>query len=219
MRRLTLLLALLALAGLAPAAALGSRPANAPEAEFIIEAIETSRVGGIDRIPLSWYQVERIRISSVNQRYASAFLDATPRARARLQPTDVLLEQVRGTWRVLDLDQIPCGIAPRRVLRDLFGGCVPSGPRILSFRVPRHVVCTGAQTEVRVRWRTRAAAGISFAVDGQPLSAAAGFPPSGAGNVPVPCDGSTHDIELWAFGSARTQAGPARRLVTTLPRS
>jgi len=218
MRRLTILLALAALCSLAPTAALGSRPADAPEAEFIIEAIETSRVGGLDRVPLSWYQVTRIRISSANQRYASAFIDATPRARARLQPTDVLLERVRGTWRVLDLDQIPCNIAPRRVLEDLFRGCVPGGPRIVRFTVPRTVACSGAQTEVRVSWRTRSAAAISFAVDGRPLSAAAGFSPNGAGNVPVPCDGAVHDIELWAFGSARTQAGPARRAVTTAPR-
>jgi hypothetical protein len=218
MRRLTFLLALLALGALAPAAALGSRPATAPEAEFIIEAIETSRVGGLDQIPLSWYEVTRIRVSTANPLYASAFIANTPRSRARLQPTDVLLEQVRGTWRVLDLDQIPCNIAPRRVLNDLFGGCVPSGPRIVSFTVPRQVSCSGAQTEVRVRWRTRGAGAISFAVDGQPLSAAAGFLPSGAGSVPVPCDGKVHDIELWAYGSARTQAGPVRRLVTTVPR-
>lgn len=218
MRRLTLLLALLALCALAPAAALGSRPATTPEAEFIIEAVETSRVGGLDRIPLSWYEVTRIRVSTVNQSYASAFIAATRAARARLQPTDVLLEQVRGTWRVLDLDQIPCNVAPRRVLTDLFGGCVPAGPTIVSFTVPRQASCSGAEADVRVRWRTRGAAAISFAVDGQPLSAAAGFPPSGAGNVPVPCDGTAHDIELWAYGAARTQAGPARRLVTTLPR-
>ncbi len=41
-------------------------------------------------------------------------------------------------------------------------------------------------------WTTANAQGVSFEVDGQPLSAAAGYPASGSGNMPVPCDNREH---------------------------
>lgn len=112
--------ALAALAG----PALASKPASAPQAEFIIQAVETSPL--TKRIPPADYQVRRIRVSTVNPRYASAFLQPSPRARNRVQSVVMLLRQSpNGSWRLLDLDAISCNLAPRRVLNDLFGGCIP----------------------------------------------------------------------------------------------
>jgi hypothetical protein len=219
-RHITSSVALCALtAVLAAGAALASRPATTPEAEFIIQGITTSKVGGINRIPKRWYQVTRIRVSTVDSNYAAAFLAATPAGRNRLQPTDVLVGQLTsGKWAVLDLDVIPCNIAPRAVLRDLFRGCIPApGPRFVSFQVVSAVTCTrGSSVPVPAIWHFVGAQAISFSVDGQPLSAAAGYPPSGTGNVPVPCDGGRHEIWLFAYGPGQTQSGPFIRQVRTV---
>jgi hypothetical protein len=119
-------------AGLAAAAAIGaaappalaSRPASPAQAEFIIQAVETSPF--TKRIPLADYQVRRIRVSTVNPRFASAYIQPTPRARNKVQSVTLLLRQnPSGSWRLLDLDAISCNLAPRRVLNDLFGGCIP----------------------------------------------------------------------------------------------
>ena len=45
--------------------------------------------------------------------------------------------------------------------------------------------------------------GVSFEVDGQPLSAAAGYPASGSGNIPVPCDNREHVITISTSGGGR----------------
>jgi hypothetical protein len=37
----------------------------------------------------------------------------------------LLRQSPNGSWRLLDLDAISCNLAPRRVLNDLFGGCLP----------------------------------------------------------------------------------------------
>jgi hypothetical protein len=219
-RCITSSLALCALiAALAAGAAVGSRPATTPEAEFIVQAVTTSRVGGINRIPKRWYQVTRMRISTVNTNYGAAYLAATPAGRNKLQPTDVLVARLTsGKWAVLDLDVIPCNIAPRAVLRDLFRGCIPSpGPRYVSFQVVSAVTCSrGSTVPVPAIWHFVGAQAVSFSVDGQPLSAAAGYPPSGTGNVPVPCDGGRHEIWLFAYGSGQTQSGPFIRQVRTV---
>jgi hypothetical protein len=219
-RHITTPIALCALlAGVAAGSAFASRPATAPEAEFIIQGVTTSKVGGINRIPKSWYQLRRIRISTVNSNYGAAFLAATPAGRNRLQPTDVLVARLTsGKWAVLDLDVIPCNIAPRAVLRDLFRGCIPApGPRYVSFQVVSAVTCTrGSFVPVPAIWHFVGAQAVSFSVDGQPLSAAAGYPPSGTGNVPVPCDGGRHEIWLFAYGPGQTQSGPFIRQVRTV---
>ena len=121
-----------ALAALAGAAALGavagpavaSKPASTPQAEFIIQGVESSPL--TRRIPVADYEVRRMRVSTVNPRYASAYLQATPRARNTIQSVTALLRQSpNGSWRLLDLDAISCNQAPRKVLNDLFGGCIP----------------------------------------------------------------------------------------------
>ena len=81
----------------------------------------------------------------------------------------------------------------------------PATPSITSFTVPAEVSCTAGQTtEVAAEWTTTNAEGVSFAVDGQPLSAAAGFPASGSGNVPVACDNQEHTITLSTSGGGTT---------------
>jgi hypothetical protein len=124
LRRAAPIGAALALGALAGAPALASRPASPAQAEFIIQAVETSPL--TKKIPVSDYSVRRIRVSSVNPRYASAMIQANPKARNRVQSVVTLLRQgPGGKWRLLDLDAISCGLAPRRVLNDLFGGCIP----------------------------------------------------------------------------------------------
>src|SRR4029079_18203601 len=53
-----------------------------------------------------------------------------------------------------------------------------------------------------------------FQVDGQPVSAGAGFPVSGTGKVPVPCDGREHLVTLFAAGQG-CQVSLARQVNTS----
>src|SRR5689334_9988669 len=69
---------------------------------------------------------------------------------------------------------------------------VATGPAILAFQIIDDVSCSGAQASVPVSWLTRDARTVEFEVDGQPVSAGAGYPLNGIGNVPVPCDGREH---------------------------
>jgi hypothetical protein len=106
--------------------AFGSRPATTAEAEFIIQAVTGSPF--LKKVPPSGYQVRRIRISTVNPRYAAGALVATPGARDKVQSVVLLLRRASarsGIWRLIDLDAISCNLAPRRVLNELFGGCIP----------------------------------------------------------------------------------------------
>lgn len=80
----------------------------------------------------------------------------------------------------------------------------PTTPSITSFTVRAEVACTSGQTDVPATWTTKNADGVSFAVDGRPLPAAAGFPASGSGNVPVPCDNASHTIALSTSGGGTT---------------
>lgn len=81
----------------------------------------------------------------------------------------------------------------------------PTTPSITAFSVPAEVTCTAGQTtEVAAKWTTANAQGVSFEVDGQPLSAAAGYPASGSGNVPVPCDNREHTITISTSGGGTT---------------
>ncbi|MHA6782611.1 hypothetical protein ACVGOW_16700 [Pseudonocardia saturnea] len=74
---------------------------------------------------------------------------------------------------------------------------------------------SGASVDVAASWTTRDADAISFSVDGQPLPAAAGFDPSGSGDVPIPCDGRSHKVTLTASGQGGAQAALSRSVDTT----
>jgi hypothetical protein len=74
-------------------------------------------------------------------------------------------------------------------------------PVIARFDILEEVTCTGPTVEVAASWTTQNAQGVGFSVDGQPLPAAAGFPATGTGNIPVPCDGAAHKVTLTATGT------------------
>ena len=81
----------------------------------------------------------------------------------------------------------------------------PTTPTIVDFTVPAEVSCTaGQETEVAASWETKNTEGVSFEVNGQPLSAAAGFPASGSGNIPVPCNGKQNTITISTSASGTT---------------
>jgi hypothetical protein len=76
-----------------------------------------------------------------------------------------------------------------------------TAPSISAFDLLDDVTCTGSTVEVAAGWATRNAQAVNFSVDGLPLPAAAGFPVTGAGNIPVPCDGNAHKVTLTATGT------------------
>jgi len=89
-----------------------------------------------------------------------------------------------------------------------------SGPVITSFTLIDDVTCSGAQASVPASWTTQGAQAVSFSVDGQPVSAGAGYPVSGVGKVPVPCDGREHLVLLVASAPGG-QANLARQVNTS----
>ena len=106
----------------APAAA--SRPANARERSGLIEATHASKVGGLNKVPRGHYRVADQRVSTVSTNWASARLVATPAFRSSFQNAVVVAVRLAGTsqWVVVDLGSadVGCGIAPNKVLADLF---------------------------------------------------------------------------------------------------
>jgi hypothetical protein len=85
---------------------------------------------------------------------------------------------------------------------------------ITAFQVIDDVNCSGAQASVPMSWSTRHAQTVEFQVDGQPVSAGAGYPVSGVGKVAVPCDGSEHLVVLSASGPGG-QVSVARQVNTS----
>ena len=77
------------------------------------------------------------------------------------------------------------------------------------------VTCSGTTVEVSAAWVTQNAQAVNFSVDGQPLPAAAGFPVTGVGRIPVPCDGNAHKVTLTATGTG-TPAALSRSVNTTV---
>jgi len=76
------------------------------------------------------------------------------------------------------------------------------GPVITAFQIIDDVSCSGSQASVPMSWSTRDAQTVEFQVDRQPVSAGAGFPVSGIGNIAVPCDGHEHEVVLVASGTS-----------------
>jgi hypothetical protein len=89
-----------------------------------------------------------------------------------------------------------------------------TSPVITAFTLIDDVTCTGAQASVPASWTTQGTQSVSFSVDGQPVSAGAGYPVSGIGTVPVPCDGREHLVLLVATGPGG-QANLARHVNTS----
>ncbi len=80
------------------------------------------------------------------------------------------------------------------------GGDGGGSVTIDSFSIEESVTCSGETADVPATWSTSNADGVDFSVDGEPVPADAGNPASGSGNVPVPCDGSEHEVTLTASG-------------------
>ena len=137
MRRVTARFVLMGLVALTTAAiyvapANASRPANAKERSGLIAAINASKVGGLGQVPASHYRVADQRVSTVSTNWASARLVAAPAFRSTFQNAVVVAVKLAGTsqWVVVDLGSadVGCGIAPNKVLADLFKTKTPCPP-------------------------------------------------------------------------------------------
>ncbi|MGZ4216641.1 MAG: hypothetical protein ACXVXL_08665 [Solirubrobacteraceae bacterium] len=131
--RATSVAALVTIAAMVCATPAGaSRPANAKERRAITNAVHASPVGGINKVPRSHYQVTGQRVSTVSKSWAIAQLVATPPFRTSFQNATVLAIRPAGTngWVVVDVGtaEIGCGIAPNKVLADLFKTKTPCPP-------------------------------------------------------------------------------------------
>jgi hypothetical protein len=106
-------------------ASAGARRAPSNQARTaLIAAVHRSSVGGLNKIPRSHYRVTDIQISSVSHSWASAQLVAAAAYRSSFQNVMIVAVQPAGTsrWVVVDLGsaQVGCGIAPNKVLQDLY---------------------------------------------------------------------------------------------------
>lgn len=88
------------------------------------------------------------------------------------------------------------------------------GPSIEKFSIDATVTCSGDTADVKAEWETSGAESVSFAVDGEPVPADAGQPLSGDGNIPVPCDGSAHDVTLTASGAGGQDSSDTQSVTT-----
>jgi hypothetical protein len=111
------------------ASAEASRGANAGQRAALTTAVHASRVAGLNQIPDSEYRVVGQRVSTVSENWASARLVATPAFRSSFQNAIVIAVRPAGTeqWTVVDLGSadVGCGIAPNKVLADLFDTKTP----------------------------------------------------------------------------------------------
>jgi hypothetical protein len=126
-RTVLLVAALAALVAAAPATA--SRKATKRERAALTRAVHTSAVGGINKIPRSHYNVAGQTVSTVSRFWALADVVARPKFRNSLQGAVALAVRLAGTgrWVVVDVgtDEVGCGIAPTKVLADLFNTKTP----------------------------------------------------------------------------------------------
>ena len=88
------------------------------------------------------------------------------------------------------------------------------GPVITSFTLIADVTCSGTSASVPAAWSTRGAQAVNVEVDGAPVTAGAGYPLSGTGNVVVPCDGAEHRVALVATGGS-AQTSVSRQVNTS----
>ncbi len=109
---------------LCAAPAVASRAANGTERQGLTNAVHASVVAGINKVPRSHYTVTGQRVSTVSKNWGSARLVATSGFKSSFQNALVVAVKLAGTnrWVVIDLGsaQVGCGIAPNKVLADLF---------------------------------------------------------------------------------------------------
>src|SRR5436190_14349416 len=87
----------------APAGA--SRAANATQRQALTNAVHSSMVASIDKVPSNRYTVTGQRISTVSKSWASARLVATPAFKSTFQNALVVAVKLAGTsrWVVIDV--------------------------------------------------------------------------------------------------------------------
>ena len=129
MRRIRARFALIGVLALA-AATVDATPAGASRAAgsnvrtALTSAVHESHVAGLNTIPQSHYRVADPRVSTVSRNWASARVVAKPAFRTTFQSAIVVAVKLAGTnrWVVVDLGtaDVGCGIAPDKVLADLF---------------------------------------------------------------------------------------------------
>lgn len=94
--------------------------------------IERAVRGAVDNQHPRWYDVDRIKVSSLSDSWALAWQTATKRGEGKFQPAYFILVQPTGItkrWTVVSYGTalVGCGIAPDSVIKDLTGGngCPP----------------------------------------------------------------------------------------------
>jgi hypothetical protein len=116
----------------APAAA-STRPTSS-QAAAITRAVQTTTVGGMNRVPRNRYVVSHRRISTVEKSWAYAQVQPRKRFRSTFQSAYVMLVNPAGmrTWVVVDLGsaQVGCGVVPAAVISDLLGGDAGCPPEV-----------------------------------------------------------------------------------------
>jgi hypothetical protein len=125
-RRFVALALLVSLVFVAPASsALARKNATPAQAKAVAQAVRSSPVAGINKVPTRRYVVTKVRISTVSKAWAMASLQPTRAFRNSFQAALVVAVQPAGTrrWVVVDLGsaEVGCGIAPDAVLADLLG--------------------------------------------------------------------------------------------------
>jgi hypothetical protein len=119
---------------LAATPAVASRRPTKGQAAAITRAVETSAVGGMNRVPRNRYVVSHRRISTVEKSWAYARIQARRRFGSTFQSAYAMLVNPAGTrtWVVVDLGsaQVGCGIVPSTVISDLVGGDAGCPPEV-----------------------------------------------------------------------------------------
>lgn len=133
-KTLTALAASALLAGvLAGPAAAAKKPTTA-QAKAITKAVRSTSLGGADKLPQSWYTVDRIKVSSLSPSWSLAWQTATKKGDGKFQPAYFILVQPQGatTWTVVSLGTalVGCGVTPNVVIKDLTGFTCPPGEGI-----------------------------------------------------------------------------------------
>jgi hypothetical protein len=111
------------------ASASASRAPTIKEQKGITNAVLATHVADLNRVPKSHYRVTGERVSSVSNSWAKAEVVARPGFQSTFQNASVVAVRLAGTsqWVVVDLGsaQVGCGIAPNKVLADLFSTKTP----------------------------------------------------------------------------------------------
>lgn len=101
--------------------ALASRKPTHAEARAITKAFKTTKKAGLGALAKQ-FNVVRIRISTLDPRYARASFVAKPKFRSTFQPGyGVAKRHANGRWKALDVgsESVGCGKVPKRVRGDL----------------------------------------------------------------------------------------------------